>query len=145
MILSKLKWALADGWVVAQRNLTHVRHVPEKLLDVNADLIAFQEVWSRNALLACFEKAGLLTKYQIVARDAAPGLVQVAAAIRNKYRILNDPAKHWIEDFPPEAKLVKRPPASGEPLNTMKLEITQFSRPVLPQLVSASPRRRPST
>ena len=30
--------------------------IAEKLLDINADLIAFQEVWSRNALLACFEK-----------------------------------------------------------------------------------------
>jgi ABC-2 type transport system permease protein len=37
----RLKWALADGWVVAQRNLTHVRHVPEKLLDVTAQPLMF--------------------------------------------------------------------------------------------------------
>jgi ABC-2 type transport system permease protein len=38
---TKLKWALADGWVVAQRNLTHVRHVPEKLLDVTLQPLMF--------------------------------------------------------------------------------------------------------
>jgi ABC transporter DrrB family efflux protein len=40
-MLSKLKWALADGWVVAQRNLTHVRYVPEKLLDVTLQPLMF--------------------------------------------------------------------------------------------------------
>jgi ABC-2 type transport system permease protein len=41
MITTKLKWALADGWVIAQRNLTHVRHVPEKLLDVTLQPLMF--------------------------------------------------------------------------------------------------------
>jgi endonuclease/exonuclease/phosphatase family metal-dependent hydrolase len=108
-----------------------VNWIVEKLHDINADVIGFQEVWSRDALVACFEKAGLRDKYQIVARDGPPGLVQVAAAVRNKYPILNDPASHWIEKFPPETKLIKRPPRPGEPLNTMKLEIDEFSRPVL--------------
>jgi ABC-2 type transport system permease protein len=37
----RLRWALADGWTVAQRNLTHIRHVPEKLLDVTAQPLMF--------------------------------------------------------------------------------------------------------
>jgi ABC-2 type transport system permease protein len=41
MITTKLKWAVADGWTVAQRNLTHVRHVPEKLLDVTVQPLMF--------------------------------------------------------------------------------------------------------
>lgn len=41
MMINKLKWALADGWVVAQRNLTHVRYVPEKLLDVTLQPLMF--------------------------------------------------------------------------------------------------------
>jgi ABC-2 type transport system permease protein len=41
MITSKIKWALADGWVIAQRNLTHVRYVPEKLLDVTLQPLMF--------------------------------------------------------------------------------------------------------
>jgi ABC-2 type transport system permease protein len=39
--MTKLKWAIADGWVVAQRNLTHVRHVPEKLIDVTLQPLMF--------------------------------------------------------------------------------------------------------
>jgi ABC-2 type transport system permease protein len=41
MMMDKLKWAVADGWVVAQRNLTHVRYVPEKLLDVTLQPLMF--------------------------------------------------------------------------------------------------------
>jgi ABC-2 type transport system permease protein len=41
MTTNKMKWALADGWVVAQRNLTHIRHVPEKLLDVTLQPLMF--------------------------------------------------------------------------------------------------------
>jgi ABC transporter DrrB family efflux protein len=38
---TKVKWAVADGWVVAQRNLTHVRYVPEKLIDVTLQPLMF--------------------------------------------------------------------------------------------------------
>ena len=38
---ARLKWAAADGWVVALRNLMHIRHVPEKLLDVTAQPLMF--------------------------------------------------------------------------------------------------------
>jgi ABC-2 type transport system permease protein len=41
MMMNKVKWALADGWVVAQRNLMHVRYVPEKLLDVTLQPLMF--------------------------------------------------------------------------------------------------------
>lgn len=41
MTAAKLRWALADGWVVAQRNLTHIRHVPEKLIDVTVQPLMF--------------------------------------------------------------------------------------------------------
>jgi ABC transporter DrrB family efflux protein len=40
-MMSRLKWAVADGVTVAQRNLTHVRYVPEKLLDVTAQPLMF--------------------------------------------------------------------------------------------------------
>jgi ABC-type polysaccharide/polyol phosphate export permease len=39
--MTRLKWALTDGWVVAQRNLTHIRHVPEKLIDVTIQPLMF--------------------------------------------------------------------------------------------------------
>jgi ABC transporter DrrB family efflux protein len=37
----RLRWALVDGWTVARRNLTHVRHMPEKLMDVTVQPVLF--------------------------------------------------------------------------------------------------------
>ena len=39
--LARLRWALADGLTVTRRNLAHIRHVPEKLLDVTLGPIMF--------------------------------------------------------------------------------------------------------
>ena len=39
--VAKLRWALADAITIARRNLTHVRRVPEKLLDVTLQPIIF--------------------------------------------------------------------------------------------------------
>jgi ABC transporter DrrB family efflux protein len=39
--MTDLRWALADGWTVARRNLTHVRYMPEKLMDVTLQPILF--------------------------------------------------------------------------------------------------------
>ena len=108
-----------------------VRWIADKLTDIRADLIGFQEVWSVKALTDCFVAAGLEDKYTLVARDGPPGLVQVAAAVRKTYPVAANPDGHWIEDFPPELQLIKRPPKRGKPLNTMHVEITKFSRPIL--------------
>jgi ABC-2 type transport system permease protein len=40
-VATKLKWSIADGWTVAQRNLMHIRYVPEKLLDVTLQPLMF--------------------------------------------------------------------------------------------------------
>ena len=39
--LTDLRWAVSDGWTVARRNLTHVRYMPEKLMDVTLQPILF--------------------------------------------------------------------------------------------------------
>jgi ABC-2 type transport system permease protein len=41
MMVSRLKWAAADGWTVATRNMMHIRYVPEKLLDVTLQPLMF--------------------------------------------------------------------------------------------------------
>jgi ABC-2 type transport system permease protein len=38
---TRARWALADGLAIARRNLTHVRHVPEKLIDVTLQPLMF--------------------------------------------------------------------------------------------------------
>ncbi len=103
--------------------------ISEKLKLTNADLYAFQEVWHADTLKRCFAEAGLDSKFTIVARDASPGKVEVAAAFRKtKFSSIET---HWIEKFPDEVVLIKRPPAAGEPINTLNVEIGLFSRPVL--------------
>lgn len=108
-----------------------VKWIGEKIAAADADLIGFQEVWSREALERCIAEAGLRNRYTVVARDAEPGRVQVAAAIAKGFAIENPEATRWIEDFPPETRLIKRAPRAGEPLNTMEVKIAKFSRPIL--------------
>jgi ABC transporter DrrB family efflux protein len=38
---TRLRWAVADALAVTRRNLTHVRHVPEKLIDVTLQPVIF--------------------------------------------------------------------------------------------------------
>ncbi len=38
---ARLLWVLADAWTVARRNLTHIRRVPEKLVDVTIQPVMF--------------------------------------------------------------------------------------------------------
>lgn len=108
-----------------------VRWIADKLSDLRADLIGFQEAWSVRALTDCFVAAGLEDKYTLIARDGPPGQVQVAAAVRRTWPVADDPAGHWIEKFPPELQLIKRPPKEGERPDTMHVQIDNFSRPVL--------------
>jgi len=108
-----------------------VKWIAAKLAEMKPDIIGFQEVWSAQALADCFKEAKLDGKYAIVARDGPPGLVQVAAAVANKYQVMTSTASAWIDNFPPEFALKKRPPAPGEQLNTMEVLMKQFSRPVL--------------
>jgi ABC-2 type transport system permease protein len=39
--LERFRWAIADGLVIAKRNLAHIRHIPEKLSDVTIQPILF--------------------------------------------------------------------------------------------------------
>src|SRR5262249_27826561 len=40
-LASRLRWALADGLTITRCNLTHIRYIPEKLLDVTLQPIIF--------------------------------------------------------------------------------------------------------
>lgn len=39
--LTRLRWELQDGLVLARRNLAHVRQIPEKLIDVTIQPLMF--------------------------------------------------------------------------------------------------------
>jgi ABC-2 type transport system permease protein len=40
-VRARLRWAASDAWTMTRRNLTHVRYVPEKLMDVTVQPIMF--------------------------------------------------------------------------------------------------------
>ena len=71
--------------------------------EIEAEIIAFQELWSAQALTDVFAEANLLDQYDLVARDApGRGRPQVALAVR-KDRHGNSqllPGAEWIPDFP---------------------------------------------
>lgn len=101
-----------------------------KIIDgTDADVYAFQEVWSEEALRDCFDASVKGFQYTVVARDGPAGKVQVGAAFRHTR--LDLLTHGWIEEFPDGVKLVKRAAGAGQPDHQMLATIDRFSRPVL--------------
>lgn len=113
-----------------------VRWIARRLVDMDADVIGFQELWEVDALRACFETAGLLNDYDIVGRDApSRDEVQVAFAVRKG---LLRGAARWHPDFPQDVRFIKRP--HPQSTNHMEVLINNFSRP--PLEIRIKPKRR---
>ncbi|MCV0396672.1 MAG: endonuclease/exonuclease/phosphatase family protein [Rhizobiaceae bacterium] len=115
-----------DGWSAAEYD-AKLAWTAERLKALDADVIGFQECWSRQALLECFERAGLTQDYDVVARDVTPARIQVALAAR-KGLLVGDPA--WIEEFPAAARFLDLEEAT-EARETVSVTISRFSRPLL--------------
>jgi predicted extracellular nuclease len=112
------------------------RWIGARLAEMDADIIGFQEVWSVEALRACFAAAGLADQYDIVGRDAPTNFqVQVATAAK-KGLLRGEPV--WHEDFPTDARFIKR--RTDRSTYQMEVVIDNFSRP--PLEVRVKPRRR---
>lgn len=108
------------GWTAAQLRL------------LDAEVIGFQEVWSAAALREAFEVAGLLSEYDIVARDA-PGLgkPQVALAVRKDAgtpQLL--PGADWVPRFPDGFAFAGLRETDGSK-EEITVTISEFSRPIL--------------
>lgn len=110
----------------AQQERDKIAWVSGKLREMQADVIGFQEIWSPDMLADCFTAAGL--DYEIVARPAPVGQVQVALAARRG--LLMGPGR-FVSEFPPEVVFRKRPPPPGRPVEDVSVRIESFSRPVL--------------
>ncbi|WP_425052014.1 endonuclease/exonuclease/phosphatase family protein [Psychromarinibacter sp. S121] len=121
-----------------------------QIAKLDAEVIAFQELWSAAALTEAFAAAGLETDYDIVARDA-PGIgqPQVALAVR-KDRHGNAqllPGADWVAEFPAGYVYdgVKETDGASEEIT---ITINRFSRPVLKaeiQSEGTSPKPPPVT
>ncbi len=113
-----------------------VAWIARRLVDMDADVIGFQEIWEVEALQACFDAAGLAGNYDVIGRDApSRNQVQVAFAVR-KGLLRDEPV--WHPDFPEEVKFLKRP--SPQSTNQMEVKIDNFSRP--PLEIRIKPKRR---
>ncbi len=113
-----------------------VQWIGARLLEMDADIIGFQELWQVNALVDCFKAANLENEYDIVGRDApSQNEVQVAFALRKGWL---RGTETWHKEFPENARFIKRP--SGGSTNQMEVAIDNFSRPVLE--IRVKPKRR---
>lgn len=138
----------------------------ETLRRLDADVIVFQEVWSREALEAVIAAAGLADTHGLAfIMDGAWDGVAVAAAVRAPWDIL-ETRRH--KAFPDGMRLAKRkksmaqirsaPPAADREVDAeddpafvpshedeaVRVEIDEFSRSVLQVTVGHSRARNPS-
>ena len=106
---------------------------------LDAEVIAFQELWAAQALIDVFEAAQLRDAYDIAARDApGRGKPQVALAVR-KDRHGNSQLLdgwEWIEKFPDNFKFNKLHETDGAE-EEITLTIDKFSRPVLHAVIQS--------
>jgi len=111
----------------------------EKIRMLDAEVIAFQELWAHEALEAAFDAAGLRGDYDLVARDApGRGRPQVALAVR-KDRHGNPqlrPGADWIADFPADFRFDGLRETDGAE-EEITITINRFSRPILRAVVQA--------
>lgn len=113
-----------------------VRWIGERLREMDADIIGFQEVWQVSALKDCFRAVGIEDNYDFVGRDAPSKFqVQVAFAVRKGWL---RGTETWHETFPENAIFEKRP--TNESTYEMKVAIDNFSRP--PLEIRVKPKRR---
>ncbi len=94
----------------------------EQLCAQPSTLIAFQEVWSQQALNDVFTMAGLQESYQLVCHSS-DNAMNVACAVQRDWEILST---EWITAFPAEVNW-----RSDDTRYEMDLHIDRFSRPVL--------------
>ena len=120
----------------AQEYRDKVDWVGRVLSEMDADVIGFQEVWDVDALADCFKAVRLGSDYDIIGRDA-PNRFQVQVAFAVKKGLIRG-AEAWHDNFPPEAIFIKRKTSTST--NHMKIDIDNFSRPILE--IRIKPRRR---
>ena len=100
----------------------------------DADVIAFQELWSKQCLIDVFAEADLADTYELVFLGDSWYDIAVAAAVRKPWRL---DKKQIHKAFPPGFKLKKR---SSPEDDDIEVAIDKFSRSVLQLSVSNADR-----
>lgn len=109
---------------------------------LDAEVIGFQELWARQALVDAFEAAGLAEQYDLVARDApGRGRPQVALAVRKDRRGESQllQGAGWQPAFPDGYRFDQLREVDGAE-EEITITLREFSRPVLKARVQAEGR-----
>lgn len=96
---------------------------------IDADIIAFQELWHPDALKAAFKEAGLDGDYKF-ATKLFKNSIGTALAIKKEHKFVS---KTWVKDFPKQLVLKKRKSSStsGVPDYKISVAANYFARPIL--------------
>ncbi len=115
-----------SGWSVDQYN-KKISWSAERLLDLQPDVVGFQELWHEDALHDILKKASLETYYDVLTPLNHDGNRIVCAAVVRK-GLLQGTAE-WLVKFPDKYKLE----SSGDDPQTpdISISIDSFSRPAL--------------
>lgn len=125
--------AIPDTEEGRARYQTKIAWTAAQLRRLNAEIIGFQELWARKALVEAFERAGLANDYDLVARDApGKGEPQVALAVRKdrngESQLL--PGADWEPNFPAGFRFDQLRETDGA-AEEITITLDKFSRPVL--------------
>lgn len=104
-----------------------VKWLSTQLRRLDADIIAFQELWSRRALLDVFQESGLDSEYELIFIKDEWYSIAVAAAVRRPWKVTK---KQTHKAFPSDLVIHKRRTQRGED-DDVDVNIDQFSRTVL--------------
>jgi endonuclease/exonuclease/phosphatase family metal-dependent hydrolase len=99
----------------------------QMLLRLDADVIAFQELWSKQCLVDLFEAAGVEDDYELCFIKDEWYNIAVAAAVRKPWQVA---AQKNHKSFPSNVKLNKPPSNDGED-DELDIDIDRFSRTIL--------------
>ncbi|MGF1571307.1 MAG: endonuclease/exonuclease/phosphatase family protein [Nodosilinea sp.] len=99
----------------------------QTLRQLDADVIAFQELWSKQGLIDVFEKAGVLEAYELCFIKDEWYNIAVAAAVRKPWKVIKQ-QNH--KNFPSSVNLNKPRSTDGED-DELNITIERFSRTIL--------------
>jgi len=103
---------------------------------LNADVLAFQELWHKESLERAFKHSSMAGKYQLLVPEEATGKrIICAAAVRNEISVNSC---EWIENFP--ENFVLKSGGGDKQTPAIAVEIKGFSRPVLHALLTLHPK-----
>jgi len=123
------------GWSQEQYN-RKIAWTARQIDLLNADVLAFQELWHAESLKNAFKHSSMAGEYQLLAPDDAKGKkIICAAAVRQGIPV---ESVEWIEDFP--ENLVLRSGGGDAQTPAISVTVKGFSRPVLHALLRLHPK-----